>query len=126
MRSNKMANLVHGDQFVGFNVDPTTGDLVFRYTVVVVDKPDANGRGVTRNVMEANRKTAKGRPIIFAPTVIGGGTRGHTNIHSMESDPYKYEVGRIVNLEPATKNVYERYRKGMIQTGSSLNDIVRS
>lgn len=117
-----------GDQFVGFRVDPTTGDLVLRYTVVVTDTPDGNGRGVTRDVMVQNKTIARGRPMIFAPNVIDAktGVRGHTNFMSKDNDPYKYEVGRILNLEPANKNLFERWKRNMIQTNSNYGDLVKS
>lgn len=115
-----MINFVKGDQFVGFNVSPTNGDLIFRYAFVVTDVPDGNGRGVTRRVMEQNKTIARGRPLIFAPNEVQGGTKGHTDF--LTTDPYKYEVGRIVSIEPATKNLYNRLK----QTSSSYNDILKN
>src|SRR5215212_7707913 len=115
-----MINFVKGDQFVGFNVDPNNGDLVLRYTVVATGIPDANGRGITRNVMMQNRTLSKGRPVIYAPDIIGGGTRGHTNIHSLNNDPFKYEVARIMNLQQAPISIYNDW----IQTNSNMKNIV--
>jgi ribosomal protein L29 len=113
--------LIQGDQFVGFNVNPTTGDLVLRYIVARTDIPDANGRGITRRVMENNRSIAKGRPLIFAPNEQQGGTKGHTNTLG-GVDPFKFELGRIVNIEPVNPKLLERINKNLIQTNSSSNN----
>ena len=118
---------IPGDQFVGLKVDPNSGDLVLRYVMVVTNKPDANGRGVTTRVMEMNKSIARGRPLIFAPDVINGGTRGHTDFRSQsDNNPYKYEVGRIVNIEPASKNLFNRLKQNLIQTNSSYINLLES
>src|SRR5215217_557719 len=97
--------LFKGDQFVGVSTDPNTGDLILRYVIAVTNKPDANGRGITRAVMQKAKQTGsyKGRPLIFAPKERQGGTFGHVDTLG-GVDPYKYEVGRMINLEEASAN----------------------
>lgn len=109
---------IQGDQFLGMNVNPTNGDLVLRYYFFEGDVVDANGRGVTDSSIEYNAKACVGRPIIFAPREKQGGTQGHTDFRS--TNPYDYEVARILRIERATKNLLDRIRKySLFQTSSS-------
>jgi hypothetical protein len=113
-----MALFVHGDQFVGMNVNPESGDLVLRYWFFEGDRPDANGRGVTDYSIEDNIKASIGRPIIYAPNEKQGGTKGHTSF--LSKNAYDYEIGRILRIERATKNLIDRIKKGLVQSSSSL------
>lgn len=115
---------IQGDQFVGFNVNPKTGDLLLRYVVVRTDIPDANGRGLSNYFMETNREAVKGRPIIFAPDQTQGGRRGHTDF--MTTDPYRFEIARVLNMEKSSANLFERMKKKLVQTNSSYNDLLKN